>query len=228
LALASFRKATELDASNAMSHLLQGHLLSQMGEHVEALALVRRARELDPLFPLMYSIPSQAAFQARDFADARDFAKQAIAMQPQFWVAHMHLGQVLEQLDDSEAITALDNSIRYSGGNSKPVALRGYVLARVGRVDEAKNVLAQLESSASTQYVPPYAFALMYAGLDDENAARVWLERSAVGRDVHLVFVTVDPKWDRWRERAWFKSVLDTCDFMKDGQVSNQRRRARI
>ena len=40
--------------------------------------------------------------------------------------------------------------------------------------------------------VPPYALALVHAGLGDADAAFEWLERAYVARDVHLMFLTVD------------------------------------
>ncbi|MET0934857.1 MAG: hypothetical protein ABWX83_02645, partial [Luteibacter sp.] len=98
---------------------------------------------------------------------------------------------------------------RLSGGNSKPVALRGYTLARMGRTDEARAVLAELNARAQQGYVPPYAFALLHAGLDDEVRAREWLEKAVAARDPHLAFVTVDPKWDVWRKRPWFEAVVE-------------------
>jgi TolB-like protein/Flp pilus assembly protein TadD len=213
-ALEKSRRAIELDPSNAMAYMLAGHLLSQLGEHVEARGMLQRARELDPLFPMTYALSSQAAFQAREFDDAREFAQQASAMDPQFWIAYMQLGQVLEQLAERPAsLDALEKSIRLSGGNSKPVALRGYTLARIGRTDEARAVLRELETKALTSYVPPYAFALIYAGFGDEAQARHWLERSLATRDPHLAFLTVDPKWDPWRKHEWFESLLERCGF---------------
>jgi len=208
-ALAHLRRAMELDPSNAMAHMLAGHVLSQSGEHVEARALLQRARELDPLLPMTYAMSSQVAFQARDYDAAREFARQAIAIDPQFWIAYMQLGQVLERAGELDAaLAALDKSVRLSDGNSKPVALRAYVLARLRHVDEARGVLEELRRRAREGYVPPYAFAVVNAGLGDEAAARQWLERSLDQRDPHVAFATADPKWDVWRQREWFVSLL--------------------
>ena len=45
----------------------------------------------------------------------------------------------------------------------------------------------------------PYALALVHAGLGDADAAFEWLDRAYAARDVHLIFLTVDVKWDRYR-----------------------------
>ena len=60
---AAFRRATELDPSYSLVHLILAHLLSQTGRHAEAESFMRRARELDPLNPLFYALSSQVAFQ---------------------------------------------------------------------------------------------------------------------------------------------------------------------
>lgn len=212
--LAHARRAAELDPSHGGAHMLAGHLLSQMDEQVEARALLQRARELDPLFAMTYAMSSQVAFQAREFGQAREFARQAIAIAPDFWIAHMQHGQVLEQLGEwNAALDALEKSTRLSGGNSKPVALRAYTLARMGRADEAREVLTDLEVKAKQTYVPPYAFAIIHAGLRNEAETREWLENALAGRDPHLGFITVDPKWDEWRHNAWFANVIEGCDF---------------
>jgi hypothetical protein len=61
--------------------------------------------------------------------------------------------------------------------------------------------------------VPPYALALVFAGLDERDAAFEWLERALAVKDVHLAFLTVDPKWDRYRDDPRFKAVLARCEF---------------
>jgi TolB-like protein/Tfp pilus assembly protein PilF len=214
LSVRALRRAIELDPSNAFAHLVLGHVLSQLGQQEEARPLMRRARELDPLFTMTYALSAHVAFQARDFGEAEEMARQTIAMDPQFWVGYMQLAQPLEQLGDfSGALAALDQGIRYSGGNAKTRSLRGYVLARMGRGDEALTVLAELEANARQQYVPPYALALINAGLGREDEVRRWLERAFDERDIHLGFLPVDPKWDAWRKQPWFIALLERCQF---------------
>ena len=55
-------------------------------------------------------------------------------------------------------------------GNSKAMSLRGYVLARLGRAAEARDILTTLETAFRERYVPPYALALVHAGLGEREA----------------------------------------------------------
>jgi len=211
---AAFRKAVTLDASNAWAHSMFGHALSQLGRHDESRTAMERARMLEPLSPLHYAMSSQVAFQARDMVSAANHARRAIAIDPELWVSYMMRGQVCEQVGETDlALDALITAARLSGGNSKPVALRGYVLARLGHVDAAREVLAVLQDISGNRYVPPYAIALIYAGLEQHDLMFDWLERALTARDVHLIFLPVDPKWDRYRAESRFKSLVERCGF---------------
>ena len=211
---AAFRRAIELDPSYSLVHLVLAHLLSQTGRHAEADPLMRRARELDPLNPLSYALSSQVAFQARDYAGALQHANRAIALDQEFWIGHQMRGQALEELGDHDlALNALATAARLSGQNSKAISLTGYILGRSGRTAEARDLLAALEMASRQRYVPPYALALVHAGLGEADKVFEWLERAYAARDVHLMFLTVDVKWDRYRSDPRFGDLLSRCAF---------------
>ena len=176
-------------------------------------AVIRRARELDPLYVMNQSLSSQIAFFARDYDAAIHFARQAVVIDPGFWIGYLHLGQAFEQSGEIEkALAALDHAGRLSG-NSKPISLRGYILARQNRIDDARAVLRTLEAIARERYVPAYAMALVHAGLGDRDAAFAWLERAFQTADVHLLFVPADPKWDAFRADARLNALIVRCGF---------------
>ena len=179
---------------------------------------MRRGRELDPLNPLSYGLSSQVAFQARDYAGALQHANRAIALDQEFWIGHQMRGQALEELGDHDlALKALATAARLSGQNSKPISLTGYILGRSGRTAEARDLLGALEMASRQRYVPPYALALVHAGLGDADATFEWLNRAYAARDVHLMFLTVDVKWDRYRSDPRFGELLARCGFTTIG-----------
>jgi tetratricopeptide (TPR) repeat protein len=212
----AFRRAIALDASNAWAHSMLGHLLSQSGLHDEASVFMRRARELEPLSSLHYAMSSQVAFQGRDYSTAVEHARQATVLDPEFWVGYMMRGQAYEQLGEADlALEALVIAARLSGGNSKPLSLRGYLLARLGKLKDAREVLGMLDDVSRNQYVPPYAMALVFAGLDQQDSVFESLDRAYSARDAHLMFLTVDSKWDPYRTDPRFEAFIARCDFMR-------------
>ncbi len=211
---ACLRRAVDLDPHYPLAHRLLGIVLAHRGRHEEAADAIRRARELDPMLAGHYALSSQIAFMARDYAMALQFAKQSILLDAQFWIGYMQLGQACAQLGEPQrALDALNDAARLSGGNSKAISLRGYVLAKMTRTQEASEVLEMLQAVARDRYVPPYAFALIHNGLGERELALDCLERALEMRDVHLAFLPNDVKWDPFRQDPRFVSLLSRCGF---------------
>lgn len=211
-AVCAFRRAIDLNPNYPLAHRLLGIVLSHLRQPEQALRAIGRARQLDPLLAGHHALSAQVAFAARDFPGAAQFARQSITIDPEFWIGHMQLGQALEQLGQNEpAVESLNLAARLSGGNSKPIALRGYILAKTGCAQKALEVLGMLENLSAERYVPPAAQALIYAGLGERARAMDELERAWSVRDVHLAFLTIDAKWDPFRQEPRFLSLLKAC-----------------
>ena len=209
---AAFRRAIELNPSYTFAHRTLGILLSHMNRHEEAHSFAKCARELDPLNPVHRALSSQIAFSSRNYSDAVEFAEQAIAIDPDFWVGYIQLAQVQVQLGHTDlALEALAAAARLGGANSKTMSLRGYMFAKSGKTDGAHEMLRALEAASRERYVPPYAVALVYAGLGQLDAVFQWLERAYDAHDVHVVFLPVDPKWDAFRADPRFVDLLNRC-----------------
>jgi TolB-like protein/DNA-binding winged helix-turn-helix (wHTH) protein/tetratricopeptide (TPR) repeat protein len=210
----ALRLAIHLDPSNAPAYRTLGHALSQSGRQSEAASAMRRARELEPLEPISYALSAQVAFQAREYPAAVELARRAVLTDSEFWIGYVQLGQAYERTGDTDlALEALTDAARFSGGNSKVVSLKGYILAKSGRANEAREVLRRLNADAGERYVPPYAMALVHAGLGDREPVFEWLEKAYAARDVHLIYLPVDPKWDPYRGDPRFKALVARCGF---------------
>ncbi|MDX1498726.1 MAG: winged helix-turn-helix domain-containing protein [Woeseiaceae bacterium] len=207
------RRAVALDPNSAMAHMFLGVVLSVQDQHVEAAGLLRRARELDPLFPLIFANSANLAVRAGDARSAQEFATQALAINPEFWVGYLHLGNASLALGNLEsALDAYTQAVRLTDGNAADaVASRGFVLARLGRIDEAREVLGALERKATTQYVPPHAIAIIYAGLGEDEAALRWLEKLQDERSVGALDLVKDQRFAALRTNTRFRAVVGHC-----------------
>jgi TolB-like protein/DNA-binding winged helix-turn-helix (wHTH) protein/Tfp pilus assembly protein PilF len=213
---AAFRLAIRLDPGNAAEYRTLGHALSQSGGQAEAEVFMSRSRELEPLEPVNYALSSQVAFQARRYPAAVELARRALRVDSSFWIGHVQLGQVYEQMGETDlALESLRDAVRFSGGNSKPIALTGYILAKTGRTSAAREVLGKLGADSVERYVPPYAMALVHAGLGERDAVFEWLDKAYAARDVHLIYLPVDPKWDPYRADPRFAALLARCGFAR-------------
>ena len=139
-------------------------------------------------------------------------------MDSTFWIGHMALAQAYGQTGQTElALESLKDGARFSGNNSKTSSLAGYLLAKAGRVAEARQVLRKLEADSRERYVPPYAIALVHAGLNDRDAVFEWLDKAYAERDVHLIYLPVDAGWDPYRTDPRFVDLLARCGFTQRG-----------
>jgi TolB-like protein/Flp pilus assembly protein TadD len=211
----AFKRAITLDSSHVTAHRTLGHVLSQMGAHREAEQVMAHTRSLEPLSPMSHALSAQIAFQARDNTAATRHAKRATLVDSQFWIGHMQLAQAYAHGGETDlALESLADAARFSGGeNSKTLSLRGYVMGRLGRRVEAEEALRALATASATRYVPPYASALVHAGLGNSTAVFEWLDRAFMMRDVNLIFLAGDPKWDPYRQDPRFSSLVKRCGF---------------
>ena len=213
---AELREAVRLDPSNTDALRVLGHALSQMGRHAEAEAAMRRGRELDPLDALHHALSAQVAFQAREFSTALGHARQAVLLDSTLWIGYVMLAQAHEQLGENDlALAALADATRLSQRNSKAIAMRGYVLGKMGRTAEAEEVLKLLETASQQRYVPATSFAMVHASLGHTDEVFRWLDKAFEARDVHLMFLPVDAKWDAYRKDPRFAALLARCGFAR-------------
>ena len=212
----TFRRALNIDPSDSLAHRTLGIVLACLDRKEEAQGCAERACQLDPFNAAHHALRSQVAFFGRDYESSLRFAREAIELDQEFWVGYLQLAQAAEQLGQVEAaLAALKKAATFSGDNSKVLALRGYTLAQKGCQDEAEQILRDLDARSAQRFVPPYAKALIYAGLSRRDLAITHLERAFEVHDVHLNLLLVDPKWDAFRMEEPFRELIARCRFQR-------------
>jgi len=209
----SLRRAIQLNPNYDFPHVMLAHILTRTGRPTESAAEMARARQLDPLSASVHALAGQLLFQSGKFKEAIETAETTVGPNANFSIAHIVLGEVYERIGRTvEAIRELDRAFE-SSHNSKPLTIKGYVLARSGRRAEAENIIRTFKSTLGERFVPPYNIALVYAGLGDRDAVWEWLDRAYDARDVHMVYLPVDGKWDDYRMLPEFQELVRRCGF---------------
>jgi Flp pilus assembly protein TadD len=93
-----------------------------------------------------------------------------------------------------EAIAEIQKGFDLSGGEPTYLAEIGYAYALWGKRAEAASTLNRLEGLSKQRYVSPYDLALVYAALDEKDAAFDWLQKAFVLRADELVFLKFDKR----------------------------------
>ena len=112
----------------------------------------------------------------------------------------------------TEAVAAIKKSVELSG-NSQSEAYHAYALARWGKQAEARALLDKLLKLSTERYVPPYNFALVYNGLGESDKALDYLEKAFAEKNVLMVFLKVDPKWNNLRNEPRFIDLMRRINF---------------
>lgn len=178
---AGFRRAIELSPSSADVYDLYGRLCSAQNRHDEAIALHRRARELDPLAHRMDGVTM--LLRAGRFDEAIVAAEEAVEFDPADargratlgW-AYFLSGSRVRGLEELKAAVSL------SAATMMWLGQLGQAYAMAGDAVNAREILWQLYERAKTSYVSPYHFAYIYTGLGEHDKAMDFLERAVVER----------------------------------------------
>jgi tetratricopeptide (TPR) repeat protein len=113
----------------------------------------------------------------------------------------MQLAQAYEGAGEyALALEAIADADRLGSGNSKISSMRGYVLAMIGRTDAARKELRAIEAAGRERYMPPYAMALVYAGLGERDQLFSALEQAYAVRDIHLMSHNPEVRIDQDRQ----------------------------
>jgi len=200
----SFIRAMELNPNSALAYQYFAWFLTATGHFDEAKVIMRRAQDIDPLSPFISADQAMPLYYARDYEAARALAAQAVALDPNFWVGHVRLGEAYEGLGDySKSAAEFERCLALQG----PIEFRAAVareLALGGKREEASRILKEVASSKALR--PPifYKIALGYLGLGEKDTALEWLERAKAENDSWLGWVKVDPRLDPIRGDARF------------------------
>jgi TolB-like protein/Flp pilus assembly protein TadD len=213
---AALRRALEINPSYVQAHRYYACLLSHTGRHSEAAAEMQKAREVDPLSPIMHALSGHLRWHAHDYRAAFAHLRDAQAINADLWIVHTFLGRVYESeglmaKSMGEFQKAFDLS---GGGNTEPIAFRAHVQALTGHRAAAEDAIRMLTELATHKYVPPSNIAIVYAGLGEVESALSWLEKAFETRDVRLVFLQVDPRWDLLRNHVQFKDLARRLDLL--------------
>ncbi|MCC6329433.1 MAG: winged helix-turn-helix domain-containing protein [Acidobacteria bacterium] len=207
-------KALGLDPKSPRSHFFYAHLLSNTGLHDEAIAEIKRAKELDPIDMATNALEGQILHFAGRDDEALKVLRSTAETFPSLWLPHLFMSRVYLKMEMyDEAIAAATKAGELSNGNAEASATIGLALARSGKTRQAREVLKELETRAKTRYVPLYDLAQVYNALGDRAKAIDLLEKAFNDREPLMTFLKVDSKWDDLRSDPRFIKLMRRMNF---------------
>lgn len=206
---AGFRRALELDPGYATGHQRYSLYLMAMGRTQESMAEIREALRLDPLSVSMNFSEGWRLYMARNYEAATHQLQATVEMDPSFALAHLVLGEALTQTGKYEAARAeLEDAAQLSGNSAPALAALACLDAVSGRATEASAILERLQKEGEHRYVSPFYIATVYSAMGNAAQALTWLQKAIADRSNPLIFLRVDPDFDRLRSDTRFQAIL--------------------
>lgn len=203
----SFLRALELSPGSAQALQHYGWLCSSLGRHDDALRQLRRARELDPLL-----IPTDVVthlLRAGRNGEALEEARKSAREQPGTPRCHSVLGWALIfSGEEAAGIASLERAVALSPGATLFLSQLGQACALAGEVKRARQILDEMRDRSTREFISPYHFAYVYAGLGEADAAIDFLERAFERRSGAIYGIKGSFLFSNLRDHPRFESLL--------------------
>lgn len=204
---AEARRALELSPNNADAYDLYGRLCASLERHDEAIAMYRRARELDPMAHRVDL--ATALLRAGRPEDALAPARHAVEVDPEYARAYSTLGWVLLGMGrQAEGLAELERAVAHAPGAALWQAQLAQAYAQAGRQEDAREILGKLEKQSRDRYVSPYHLAYVYTGLGEADRAMDCLEKAFDHRAGALYGIKGSFLFTQLRSHPRFQALL--------------------
>jgi tetratricopeptide (TPR) repeat protein len=203
-----YRRALELNPNSAVAHDWYGvNYLSAMGRHDEAIAHVRRAKELDPLTAYIRSDLGSSYVLARRYDEAVAECQRALDVDPRLYLLHWCLGQAYWHKGlFEEAVAAYERAVDLEPSDLWVKGDLAIVYAAAGKRARAQQILEEFEDKAQREYVSPLPLALAHIAVGDLDGTFGWFDKMYEEHHPELIWMNQQPRYDglrgdpRWHE----------------------------
>lgn len=205
---AGFRRAVELNPSEPAAHHNYGFLLVAQRRFKDAEAEMQRAVAIDPLSTVSRFRALWPLYEGRQYDRVIEAGKKLQEAQPGFGLTALIVGQAyVAKGDYARGLVQLE---QFDDPKQNPLLLAwvGYARGKSGDRAKAIQVLRTLEARADSEFVQPYALAVVSIGLGQRAETLHWLEKAVELRTDEVVLASVDPAMDPLRSEARFKAIL--------------------
>lgn len=188
-----YRIFLDQQPNHAEAHGLLGVVSSQLADHQEAIAHLRRAVQLQDYNPIHHNNLGEALRRAGRIAEATVAYEQALFIDPTFAEAHYNLGNAYRaQGQSGEALTHYQQATILRPGYNQPHFHLANTLLAVGRLEEAIATYQQLLQNQPNFAPAHYQLGLAWQQNGQPTAAqRSWQQALALQPDFELAHATL-------------------------------------
>jgi eukaryotic-like serine/threonine-protein kinase len=203
---AEFRKAFALDPSDATAHQWFAEMLSSIGGRAqESIDEANRARQLDPLSPVIAVVQGSVYTKDRQFDKAIEICKKVVADNPIFSRAFACLGSAYwGEQKYADAYQEFRTEAQLTGDKDWTAAFRAG-----GREEGLREDIERLATQRKAKTGgSPYVIAQCYAQLGDREHAFEWLNTAYEEHDIALIHLRTNFDFDSLRSDPRYADLV--------------------
>jgi len=204
-----YKQALELNPNYSTAYHRYANLHVSAGRPEEALLLIRRAQELDPLSLIINTALGQIDCLNGRYDEGVEQLRKTLEMDPTFVHARGYLGMAyLKKGMYEDAIREIEKATALSENSVPPqvASYRGFIYAVAGKRAEAKKILRDLMDLRKRRHVSAPHIAMIYTGLGEADQAFTWLETAYQERELGFFWLN-DPGFDGLRSDSRFADL---------------------
>jgi adenylate cyclase len=203
-----FKRAMELNPNwSDVCHSYAVHLALR-GRFEQAIKEIKRAEELDPY---SIGIHNCAAATYRDYGELESAIAECdtiLQIDPNYVPAIRKKGLVyLEQSMFEKGLKEIERTVELSHGSASSKSYLAYAYGLVGRTEDARSLISELEQTSKDHYVSPFNLAIAYSGLKDKEMTMEWLEKAFDQRTSTMNIIKIDHAFDFLRSDSRFQNI---------------------
>ena len=200
------KRALELDPNSAPAHFFSALLPLFRGDLKQGLRLVLEAKKLDPVSTIT-SYVATAAYLANDrIEDAVAEGRRTFQLDPNFFYLDSNLAAAYREKGNYSEAIALYNKAQ--AAMHLPSSGLAITYARMGRQNEARQILDQLVQESQRRYVAAPTIAAVYVAFGEKEEAFRWLDRAFSEHSGILQWIAFLPQFRPLRSDARFPHLL--------------------
>ncbi len=207
-----FETALRLRPDLPGSHHWYSHLLVAEGRGPESLRESLRTKELDPLDPVHNVHLAWHYFFTGDAESARRLSAELAKVDPrQFWYPWFVALAEHQQGRPAVAVEMLSLPVVKDKAFTFLASQKALSLAALGRLDEVRQIEAQLLERQRKGYVPAYDLALVRLALGDRPGALEQLRQAVDEHSAWAIYMAADPRLRPLAGDPAFKDLLGSA-----------------
>jgi tetratricopeptide (TPR) repeat protein len=197
-------------------------LHGSQGRFDQALEILGRGRNVDPLLPTLAASEVLVRWWQGDFDAAVAVGRRGVELHPHVQIVRVNYAQALESVGRlQEAIAQYHVASIISPDVPWLRALEASCQAALGRRGDAQAMLEGLEALRRSEYVDAYYMAILRLALGQSREALTELDRACAENSGRIHSLGVDPRFDALRSAPAFQR-------MQRRREAAARRRVRV